>query len=324
MPVPIAAAAAAPAVISAVGGIMSQMMQNESVSGANATTRKIAKENRDWMQEMWNLQNDYNSPKNQRARFEEAGINPYMALGNFSSGEAQSIGNPDSPQMQSNDYSVMSNAITEASGQFQQARLLNAQAYKTENEASSVGIDNQTKLLRDLATLYKLRTEVIQNEKATDLIDAQINRINYLLESEKQNLDSQTMRNINDADYIKEQQRVAHWNAKLAEFNYKNVAPLTVKRMLRQIDEVASRIYVNYTQGNLNNANAKLAVEKAATEVTNRVIAREGNKRAWADLYNEVSNDIYDRFDEATRIKIFGYETKNPLFDSTKKEYLNN
>lgn len=321
-PVAAAGAAFAPAIISAVGGIVSQALQNQSVGAANARTERIAKDNRQWMTDMWNLQNDYNSPANQRKRFEEAGINPYMALGQMDVGNASTIGNPDSPQMQPSDYTPLSTAFSTASGQLQQARLINAQADKTVNEASSIGIDNQTKLVRDLATLSKLRSEVIQNKKAVELIDSQIYRINYLLDSEKENLDSQSQRNWNDAEYIKENQRIAYWNAKLAEYNYKNIAPLTVKRMIREIDQVTSQIYVNYTQGHLNEENAKLAVEKAATEICNRVIAREGNKRAWVELYNDVTNDIYDRFDEATKIKIFGYETKNPMGDKTKFDYL--
>ena len=42
--------------------------------------------------DMWNKQNEYNTPAAQMQRYEVAGINPYMALGNIQSGQAQSAG----------------------------------------------------------------------------------------------------------------------------------------------------------------------------------------------------------------------------------------
>lgn len=55
----------------------------------NAANLKLAQYQNDWNLAQWNRQNAYNSPAAQRARYEEAGINPYFALGNISSGSAQ-------------------------------------------------------------------------------------------------------------------------------------------------------------------------------------------------------------------------------------------
>lgn len=40
--------------------------------------------------QLWKMQQDYNSPVNQVARYKDAGINPYLALQNISTGSAQS------------------------------------------------------------------------------------------------------------------------------------------------------------------------------------------------------------------------------------------
>lgn len=55
--------------------------------------------------DMWNAENDYNSPAAQMQRYADAGVNPYMALGNVSSGNASSMSSPSAqpaavPQMQ--------------------------------------------------------------------------------------------------------------------------------------------------------------------------------------------------------------------------------
>ena len=45
----------------------------------NAANLKLAQYQNDWNLAQWNRQNAYNSPAAQRARYEEAGINPYFA-----------------------------------------------------------------------------------------------------------------------------------------------------------------------------------------------------------------------------------------------------
>lgn len=54
---------------------------------------------------MWNAENEYNSPAAQMKRYADAGVNPYMSVGNVSSGNASSMSSPSAqpaavPQMQ--------------------------------------------------------------------------------------------------------------------------------------------------------------------------------------------------------------------------------
>lgn len=44
--------------------------------------KKENQKNRDFQREMWNANNEYNTPKNQMARLQEAGINPHLAYAN--------------------------------------------------------------------------------------------------------------------------------------------------------------------------------------------------------------------------------------------------
>lgn len=50
--------------------------------------------------EFWNMQNAYNSPKAQMARFEEAGLNPHLIYGRGESGNAAPIPTPDTVPVQ--------------------------------------------------------------------------------------------------------------------------------------------------------------------------------------------------------------------------------
>lgn len=57
-----------------------------------------AQKNRDFEVDMWNKTNEYNSATNQRARLEEAGLNPYMMMNGGDAGEAGSVTAPSTPQ----------------------------------------------------------------------------------------------------------------------------------------------------------------------------------------------------------------------------------
>ena len=51
-----------------------------------------------WNEEMWNKQNEYNTASNQRARLEQAGLNPYLMLNGGSAGTASSVNSAQSAQ----------------------------------------------------------------------------------------------------------------------------------------------------------------------------------------------------------------------------------
>ena len=68
-------------------------------AGNNVLSQGIAyfrdRAGRKWQEEMWNKQNEYNLPINQRKRLEEAGINPNLAFGSSASAMGSSL--PSSP-----------------------------------------------------------------------------------------------------------------------------------------------------------------------------------------------------------------------------------
>lgn len=95
-----------------------------------------AQKNRDFEVDMWNKTNEYNSATNQRARLEEAGLNPYMMMNGGNAGEAGSVTAPSTPQgampgaTGDTTENVISglNSVSDAIGQFYDNMLTQSRA----------------------------------------------------------------------------------------------------------------------------------------------------------------------------------------------------
>lgn len=75
--------------LSAGATVASGVMGKKSQEEANATNIQLSREQMAYQTSEREAVQEYNTPANQRARFEQAGINPYMALGNINSGNAE-------------------------------------------------------------------------------------------------------------------------------------------------------------------------------------------------------------------------------------------
>lgn len=130
-----------------VGGLFNSGSQSSANKANVAMTRetnalnyRIFREQNQFNEEMLNQQLEYNTPLNQRQRLEEAGINPYLALGNISTGNQQSSltsASPSpmqSPQVQPN--FAMGNAIGQAVSDFANTSLALSQARKNDAEST--------------------------------------------------------------------------------------------------------------------------------------------------------------------------------------------
>lgn len=58
----------------------------------NQFNERMAMQQRDFQENMWNKENAYNTASAQRQRLEEAGLNPYLMMNGGSAGTAQSVG----------------------------------------------------------------------------------------------------------------------------------------------------------------------------------------------------------------------------------------
>lgn len=147
----------------------------------NKANRELAEYQNEWNLAQWNRQNAYNTPAAQRKRYEEAGINPYFALGNMNSGNAESLMSADMANQQSGadaynhlaqGYQQFGNAVSGAANQFftsmyQQEQTKALQIQNTENLLSmshrvqGLKYDNESKRMAN--ELYNANMQSLMN-----------------------------------------------------------------------------------------------------------------------------------------------------------------
>lgn len=109
---------------------------------------KLNKKTRKWNEKMWNMQNAYNLPEAQMARFKQAGLNPNLIYGQGNSGNA---GSPQSWSPQAPDMSGIGGAVGKyfatklQQGQLERQRTENA-ILATQLESQGIDLDVKKKL----------------------------------------------------------------------------------------------------------------------------------------------------------------------------------
>lgn len=151
--------------------------------------------------EMWNMENEYNSASAQRKRYEEAGLNPSLMMGNGNAGVASSMSAPSSqginPPTAVNTQVQPNTHMATAIGQGFEKFLNTAMALQRHNaEIENIHIENKYKAAEALARIsnshadtYNKRAQAAltqtQNSLAGSIAHADINLKNQQAESEK-------------------------------------------------------------------------------------------------------------------------------------------
>lgn len=168
------------AIGSIVGGLFGKKgsdnaakIQYRIAQETNANNYRIAQENNAFNERMVDKQNEWNSAKNQRARLEEAGLNPYLMLDGGSAGTATSAPTADTSSVQSipdvgstiaSGAQQLGSSISSAASQISQqvynsslqqanVRKANADASSSEQDALLKGIESQFAAQRFLLDL---------------------------------------------------------------------------------------------------------------------------------------------------------------------------
>ena len=157
---------------------------------ANIANRNLQNEQNEFNKAMWDAENMYNTPVQQRLRYEAAGINPYFALGNINSGNAQTA-------VQQNGYTP---TVTPNMQLYQQDPSAQVQAVQTDaqtriatfNQAIQAAVsaydiyNRNAKLPKELK---KLNSETSENLAKAGLYKSQKVLQDFQNESYKKDLD---------------------------------------------------------------------------------------------------------------------------------------
>lgn len=130
----------AAAAIGAAGTIGSTLLANAGANIRNQRQRKyqsqLMKEQNDYAVSNWNMQNEYNLPKNQMARFAAAGLNPNLIYGQ--SNTSGSLGSPSikAPEMEGPHLSGIASALGNVWRDVLSLQNLKANTEKTKTQSN--------------------------------------------------------------------------------------------------------------------------------------------------------------------------------------------
>lgn len=182
-------------------------------ANANKTNRRIAEEQNRLNYQMfreqnqfnldqWNRANEYNTPLAQRKRLEEAGINPYLALGNMSTGTASALTSASpSPAVgatMQNAFEPMGNAMQGASSTLLQEKQLALARDKANAEINAINAKTAGEISRNKYIDERERSEIANTQANTlktnvdaNLSELNAKRLSEMLPFEKQALAKQ-------------------------------------------------------------------------------------------------------------------------------------
>lgn len=275
----------------------------------NAANLKLAQYQNDWNLAQWNRQNAYNTPLAQRLRYEEAGINPYFALGNINSGQAESLLSADMSKQQSGADAF--NMKAQGAQQFG-ASVANAssQFFNTQYQ------QEQTKALQ------------IQNTENLLSMNKRVQGLEYDNQAKKManelyNANMQSLMNITKNQERESYARVAQANLQtvgsqydIASKAFTNKFILPAQRDIAQLtlNKMVTDIAYQKAQENWTNKQTALAAKYAAAAMLSANASWLSSKAAWnSSLSNasSVANQNWFRTQQNSRESTrFGIESK--------------
>lgn len=271
-----------PALITAAANIIGGIMSYHGQQSANAQAFANMQHQNKWQEMMFDRVNAYNDPSAQRDRYERAGINPYMALGNITPGTAQSSSAP-SPAPVGNTMEGVANSMNglgySMMQAYQQTRLNDAQIDKLQAEAESirsstpyVGAEAQSRidLNKSQGDLNKSHSDLAHAEILFK--NASVERLKQLTPLEAEAFKANASKMLSDA-------RLADVKTQLDTFELKNIKPAEAKLLKANISQVYANIAYLTSLGKLNNANIALVKQQALTEVVRRAGIKLDNKQ---------------------------------------------
>lgn len=205
-----------PALIGAAGSVIGGALGFLGQQSANKTNLKIAREtnaaNRanqeyqnEWNLEMWNKQNEYNSPAAMRQRLEAAGLNPIMTgLDGVSQADqlqsADYVATPGAPMLNSGEF--LGNGISNAMKTMAEIKLLDAQAKKTDADRGLTDVETETRrglmkgefeiqglTIEGLGKDNTIKDETVKNlVKQREQLDAAISELNQRVITQRETI----------------------------------------------------------------------------------------------------------------------------------------
>lgn len=256
---------------------------------------ELANRQNQWNLEQWNRENAYNSPSNKMKLLREAGLNPDLMYGQ-GAGSLQAASSPQltageaGPTM---DYSkFMPNLeLSSIAQNMASARLMNAQAKKTDSETTGQELQNfyQSVLNKyideDQRQHLKLQHgEIIINGKVSEELAAQINLLNNQADEVQQSIDESKKR----VEKMDNDMQLAWMNFYLDASEIQAL----IEKIQAETDltREQARMYVAKTQAEINGINADIAYKAALGTNVNA-----NTRKTWAETRTVWQRNKHDK-----------------------------
>lgn len=270
----------------------------------NQANAELAKYNWEQQKDMWNAQNQYNTPSAQMSRYRDAGLNPNLIYGQGSNGNSTSIPTPATPTMQ--------------------AAHVDRIPYET--LVGGLGDD----LLK--AYNFKLQREKLENDSDLSASQAAAQRAEANKKTaEIAEIGMRTSKGWQDYEQSRElfgySRKAADLNVKQMEVNIANANerlknwPLERQRLNMEIDLMSSNVAKNYSQAKLFSQQilesaqriVNLAAEKGRTDELTRSLGLDNDfkERSMDDRVSTVAAKLTQLYIDNRWNTDFGKSTGN-------------
>lgn len=281
----------------------------EATKETNAANLKLAQFQNEWNIAQWNRQNAYNTPSAQRARYEEAGINPYFALGNIQSGNAQSLLSADMANQQSgaDAYNLLAQGYQQFGSSISQAipQFLNAQFQQ--EQTKSLSIKNTEDTLSMLLRVQGLHYDNDAKRMANELYNANMQSlINITKNQERESYARVAQANLQTVG--------SQYDVAAKAFTNKFILPTHRDLAQLSIQKMVSEIAYQKAQERWTDKQTSLATKYAAASMLSANASWLSSKAAWnTSLSNASSVENQNWFRTQQNIREssrFGIESK--------------
>lgn len=169
-------------IIGGLFGVAGQVAGNKqaekNIKLQNEYNFQLAKYAYDQNLDMWNRQNEYNTPLAQMQRLQEAGLNPNLMYGQGNVGNASNAPSFEAPKMEAytnlGDYGMsqagkqLSRALTDIA----QVKNINANTQQTYQNTQNLATQNELKKLEIIYQLYENEEKGIHKENYRHLLES--------------------------------------------------------------------------------------------------------------------------------------------------------
>lgn len=292
--------------------------QLQAVRETNEANARLAQKQNEWNLEQWNRENAYNTPEAQRARFEAAGINPYFALGNIQSGNADSLMSAEL----ANQQPVVS-PLQGQSGQILGSSIANAAQSGVNSYFNSQIQQEQAKQLQ-IQNTFDLQS--LKDRVNSLHYDSEAKRMaNYVYNANMESLISIT-KNQARMSYTQEaimnlQHVGTEYDLFAKKFTNDNILPAQASLAKMSLDQMVAQIALTEQQEKLTKKQVDYYADQMAIQW---LLANSAWLNAKTGMFNaqtnrlDVNNQIWNRNQSTYRDNYVFNRTKNQLVKQIK------